>query len=84
MRDKTVFKRTQRAAWSVRFNSTSSVGAYAYHDRCRHAPFNGGFIRLCSWFISDTPSEMGYNLCHSCYMTVPDYIQTVVRLYEGR
>ena len=87
MDDKEVFKRTKYASWSVRVNTALSESVYAYHNRCKHASSirreAHGYSRLCSWFASDSLSDMGYGICHSCYMTVPDYIQSLVRLHEG-
>ena len=84
MDNKEVFKRTKYAAWSVRAHTALPIHTYAYHNRCKLVPFTRGYSRLCSWRISDEPTDMGYNVCHSCYMTVPDYIQSIVRLHEGR
>ena len=84
MDDKEVFRRTKYASWSVRSHTALPIHTYAYHNRCKLGRFYRGYARLCTWRISDVSTDMGYNVCRSCYITVPDYIQSLVRLYEGR
>ncbi len=75
-----VFKRSKRSRWSVRIDEptpTSNGEAYGHHSRC---PSSRHVNNRWSWFLEDE----GRATCYECNAAVPDYIQCLVRLYEGR
>jgi len=84
--DKEVFRRTPHARWSVRMwePDNSPHEAYGCHHRC--PVYNDEakqYTESWSWFIEDTFETDDKPKCYGCGASVPDCIQTVVRLYMG-
>ena len=84
MPDEEVFRRSERASWSVRRREV--VEAYATHIRCPHRHKKAtSYEKDWSWFLEDEDSLVHNKpACYWCGCKVPDYIQAMVRLYNGR
>ncbi len=76
--DTELFRRTKYASWSIRlsdYEDGDKPDVYAFHNECKSPRADAS---PWSWF-------MGENcVCFNCAVNVPDYIQTLVRLYIGR
>ncbi len=77
--DKELFRRTKDASWSImvyRYGDgfAGAETVYGHHHGC----FKGTTKAAQSWFIGDD------GWCYNCKVKVPDYIQALIRLYEGR
>ena len=79
--DTELFRRTKYASWSI---GRTQYGDVMNHDDETYAHHNGCKVRnendssRWSWFIGEDDG------CYNCHAKVPDYIQALVRLNEGR
>ena len=83
--DREVYRRTKYARWSVRVwkPKNSPPEAYGCHHRCpRYNDESREYTESWSWFVEDSFDDDKPE-CYGCSVKVPDYIQTIVRLYEG-
>ncbi|KKK70447.1 hypothetical protein LCGC14_2923860 [marine sediment metagenome] len=81
MEGKELFRRTKNASWSIRRTQygerdNDDDDTYAYHNGCKLFSEMGS--TPWSWFIGEKDG------CYNCHAKVPDYIQALVRLYEGK
>ena len=77
---KTLFKRSKYARWSIKTEAYAvpNMEPYACHLRC---PYKSEVS--ISWFSSDDVGGDPHPMCYGCGVKVPDYIQTLVHLYQG-
>ena len=79
--DKQLFRRTKYASWSVKRTQYDEYDnddddTYAYHNGCKVHREEGS--SPWSWFVGES------GVCFNCKTKVPEYIQALVRLIEGR
>ncbi len=82
--DKELFRRTKYASWKIMQDKHNDGETYAYHVRCPIVKAKKLRMTDCSWYISDNYNNDTEPVCYACGYDVPDYIQALIRLYEGR
>ena len=72
-----LFRRTKYASWCIRLSNDEAgnkCDVYAFHLVCTSLKTDDS---RWSWFIGENC------VCFNCDVKVPDYIQTLIRLYVG-